>query len=192
MGTEAASEEPDGSTRAFDASFEAHHAAILAFALRRVGDRETAEDVLSETFAVAWRRRDAIPEPELPWLYAIASRVIANQARGSRRRLRLGARIASEPPATGRDPAEIVVGRDAVLKAFAEISDRQREVLRLVAWEGLDARDGAAVVGCSVAAFRVRLHRARRALAKRLAQSGHEGDERRVTHPGRTPSEETR
>jgi len=191
-GTEAGSDEPDPAARAFEAGFEAHHAAILAFALRRVDERATAEDIVSETFATAWRRRDDVPDPELPWLYAIAARVMANQARGSRRRTRLGARLKSEPPALGRDPAEVVGERDGVLAALAALPERQQEVLRLVAWEGLEPRDAAKVVGCSVAAFRVRLHRARRALAKRLAEAGHEFDGRPVTCSGAAASEETR
>lgn len=191
-GTEARPEAPDPAARAFGASFEAHHAAILAFALRRVDDRATAEDIVSETFATAWRRRDDVPDPELPWLYAIAARVIANQARGSRRRLRLGARLSSEPRTVGRDPAEVVGEREGVLAALAALPERQQEVLRLVAWEGLEPREAATVVGCSVAAFRVRLHRARRALAKRLAEAGHEPDGRPVTRTGRAASEETR
>lgn len=190
-GTEAGFEDPDPATRAFDASFEAHHAAILAFALRRVEDPATAEDVAAETFAVAWRRRGDVPDPELPWLYAIAARVIANQTRGSRRRLRLDARLASERPVTRRDPADVVGEREHVLAAFSALPEKQQEVLRLVAWEGLGARDGAAVLGGSRAAFRVRLHRARRALAKRLDESGHEPDGPQVGHPGPAASEET-
>ena len=191
-GTAAGPEPPDPAARAFDASFEAHHAAILVFALRRVDDRAAAEDIVSETFAVAWRRRDDVSDPELPWLYAIAARVIANQARGSRRRLRLGARLRSEPSTAGRDPAEVVDEREGVLAALAALPERQQEVLRLVAWEGLEPRDAASVVGCSVAAFRIRLHRARRALAKLLAEAGHELDGRPVTSTGPAASKETR
>lgn len=61
--------------------FRDHCAQVLAFLLRRVSGREAAEDVVADTFAVAWRRRDRIPDPALPWLYVTAAHVIANQYR---------------------------------------------------------------------------------------------------------------
>jgi hypothetical protein len=57
---------------------------VLAFSIRRLPDRSTAEDAAAETFAVAWRRRELIPEEPLPWLYGIALRVAANQRRPRR------------------------------------------------------------------------------------------------------------
>lgn len=182
---------PEGTEResdSFDACFDAHHAEVLAFALRRLGDRQLAEDVLAETFAVAWRRRGVVPEPTLPWLYAIARRVIAYQARTARRQSRLRARLSAERRADGRDPLEAIAERDAVLAALAALPERQREVLMLVAWEGLDARGAAVALGCTTAAFRVRLHRARRALAKHLEASGHE----QVGEGWASPTEEGR
>jgi DNA-directed RNA polymerase specialized sigma24 family protein len=60
-----------------------------------------------------------------------------------------------------------------VLAALGRLSESQREVLRLAAWEGMDARRAGAVLGCSPAAYTLRLHRARRRLAKELAAFGH-------------------
>ena len=77
----------------------------------------------------------------------------------------------------GRDPAEALAERSDIACAFARLSDSQREVLRLVAWEGLSAADASAVLGCSPAAFRVRLHRARTELAKYLGAAGHEEEQ---------------
>jgi hypothetical protein len=51
----------------FDACFRAHYAEVLAYALRRLGERGAAEDVAAQTFAVAWRRLDALPADPLPW-----------------------------------------------------------------------------------------------------------------------------
>ena len=181
-----------GGPSTFDACFDAHYSNLLAFAIRRVGDHASAEDVLAETFAVAWRRRESLPDPALPWLYGIASRVISNQRRGSRRQLRLGGRLASERTDRGRDPAELVGEREAVVAAFESCTDAQRAVLMLVAWEGLDARDGGAVLGCSAAAFRVRLHRARRALTKHLNASGQEADEWTAPRKPESAPEEAR
>jgi RNA polymerase sigma-70 factor (ECF subfamily) len=154
----------------FESCFREHHARLLAFAMRRVSGRETAEEVVAESFTVAWRRRDRIPDAPLPWLYAIAANVIADQYRRARRRHDLGLRLAHEPRADARnsDPAESLALREAFAAAFAQLEEREREVLRLVAWDGLDVREAAQVLGCSQGAFRVRLHRARRKLARRL------------------------
>lgn len=180
---------PDDDRRRFEAAFRDHYADILAFALRRVSDRGMAEDAAAETFAVAWRRRDAIPERPLPWLYAVALRVLANQRRGGERRRRLEERVAAEPPGEATDLGEALARRTAFATAFAELDEDEREVLRLIAWEGLEPREAASVLGCSYGAFRVRLHRARRRLAKQLAAAGHSTDERRDV--GATPIEES-
>jgi RNA polymerase sigma factor (sigma-70 family) len=176
--------------RRFEICFRTNYAAVLAFAVRRLPDRATAEDAAAETFAVAWRRRELIPEEPLPWLYGIALRVVANQRRSGRRRRRLDDRLEGEVGlrAPAAEPADALHRRDSFARAFARLSEDEREVLRLVAWDGLGTREGASVLGCSTAAFRVRLHRARRKLAKHLDAAGHSPDER----PQRTldPTEE--
>ena len=170
----------------FEAAFRDHYADVLAYSLRRMGDRGAAEDAAAEAFAVAWRRRGTIPEEPLPWLYGVARRVLANQRRGVERRRRLEERVAGERTAGpgahepgGVDPGEALARRSAFTTALARLGDEDREVLRLVAWEGLDPRAAAAVLGCSHGAFRVRLHRARGRLRKQLAAAGHVTDERR-------------
>lgn len=176
----------------FESCFRDHHARLLAFAMRRVSGRETAEDVVADVFAVAWRRRDRIPDPALPWLYVIAANVIADQYRSTRRGHDLGLRLAHEAGAgeSGCDPAESLARRDAFAAAFAHLSEQEREVLRLVAWDGLDVRNSARVLGCSPGAFRVRLHRARRKLAKQLDAPKAADQENRAAMPG--PAEEAR
>jgi RNA polymerase sigma-70 factor (ECF subfamily) len=166
--------QPDADRR-FECCFRDNYEAILAFAVRRLPDRETAEDAAAETFAVAWRRRDLIPAEPLPWLYGIALRVVANQRRSSGRRRRLDTRLEYEArtQAAEPEPVEALHRRDAFTRAFARLSETEREVLRLIAWDGLDTREAASVLGCSATAFRVRLHRARRRLAKHLEATGH-------------------
>jgi len=171
----------------FDRCFQAHYADLLRFAARRVRDAAEAEDVLAETFAVAWRRRDSIPDPALPWLFGVARRVLANRRRTERRADQLAARLASEPPPAVADPSELVACRAAVLAAFAELSETDREVLRVVAWDGLDPAEAARVLGCSRAALKVRLHRARRKLERKLqAEKGVSSDQ---SHPNPRPQE---
>jgi RNA polymerase sigma-70 factor (ECF subfamily) len=181
---------PLDADRRFERCFRDHYAAVLAFAIRRLPDRATAEDAVAETFAVAWRRRGLIPEEPLPWLYGIALRVAANQRRSGERRRRLGERLEHEASSrsAAAEPADALHRRDAFARAFERLSEPEREVLRLVAWDGLDTREAASVLGCSAAAFRVRLHRARGRLAKHLEAAGHSPNERPTRAPD--PAEE--
>jgi RNA polymerase sigma-70 factor (ECF subfamily) len=163
--------------REFDASFGDHYPELRRYVMRRLEDGGGAEDVLAETFAIAWRRRDQMPDSPLPWLFGICHKVIANHRRSAKRRARLLIRLTRTRVEVGRDPAEVLAERSEIGRAFSQLSDSQREVLRLVAWEGLGAADAASVIGCSAAAFRVRLHRARSELAKHLGEAGHERGE---------------
>ena len=151
----------------FDALFDEHYAAVRAYVARRCGAAGVVDDVLSETFLVAWRRIDSVPADGLPWLLGVARRVLANQRRAEARRGALVDRLArmlSRAPVT--EPAVEAFGE--LRDALAALSPQQREALLLVAWEGLDPQRAARVVGCAPAAFRARLYRARRQLAAEL------------------------
>ena len=68
----------------FEDAYRNSGTAVLGYALRRTGSREDALDVVAETFAVAWRRRSVMPEDAdeiRPWLFGIARRCLANNAR---------------------------------------------------------------------------------------------------------------
>jgi RNA polymerase sigma factor (sigma-70 family) len=152
----------------FERLFREHYAAVRGYALRRTG-RDVVPDVVSETFLVAWRRLDDVPDDALPWLYGVARRVLANQRRSAGRGAALAHRLAaSEPPAEAPDPAERVGDAELVRGALARLSEPYREALMLVAWHGLSGARAARAAGCSRAAFGVRLHRARTALAREL------------------------
>jgi RNA polymerase sigma-70 factor, ECF subfamily len=158
----------------FESLFEAHYARVLAYALRRA-DAAVAEDVAAETFLVAWRRLEAVPADALPWLYGVARKTLANHRRGTRRGAALAAKL-SQPAARVASPDEIpdrLAERSTIVAALERLSERDREVLRLVAWEGLDRARAARAAGCSEKAFAVRLHRARGRLLKQLAAAGH-------------------
>ncbi|WP_433472428.1 RNA polymerase sigma factor [Spirillospora sp. CA-142024] len=159
----------------FSDLYAAHYRDVIRFAARRI-DADQARDVAAETFLIAWRRFTEVPgDPgeRLPWLYGVARNVLANQRRGERRRLRLGAQIGSAGRGRSEaDPAGEVAASLDVRAALDGLSARDREVLQLVAWEGLEIAAAAAVVGCSPKTFAVRLHRARRRLEKALADHG--------------------
>jgi RNA polymerase sigma-70 factor, ECF subfamily len=178
---EHASDEDRG--KRFDAVFAAHFSAVRAYVVRRTGGAP-ADDVLSETFLVAWRRLDALPEDALPYLLGIARRVLANQRRGDLRRAALIDRLsilASRSRAI--EPAGDVFG--SLADAIATLTAPEREAPLLVAWEGLEPGRAARVVGCTPAAFRARLHRARRRLASQLGESQLRRFEGRTTEEAR-------
>lgn len=152
----------------FEAAFEQHQRAVLAYALRRTSTAADAEDAAAETFAVAWRRIDRLPDPEaeLPWLLAIARRVLANQHRGSARRFRLGLRLRALPKTV--PPIHAV--ETPALEALSRMRADDQELLRLLAWDGLSQAEAGVVLGISPNAVASRLHRARRRFAKELAR----------------------
>jgi len=166
---------PDGSERdRFTALYAEHYAAVLRYAARRVG-AEAARDIAAETFMTAWRRLGHVPPAQpLPWLYATARRCLANEFRRRDYRDRLDRQMRAEatrgPDTCGLELSERLASRLAVLAALATLRQQDQEVLRLAEWEQLDDADAAAVLGCSAGAFRVRLHRARRRLARALDQ----------------------
>ena len=155
----------------FEALFLAHYPAVVRYALRRVGEH-AAPEVVSETFLVAWRRLPDVPDNALPWLYATARRIAANELRRQRRSRAFTERLAADRISESGDPADAVDTRLRVTAALAGMSERDREVLRLHAWEQLAPADAAHVLGCSTAAYKVRLHRARRRLAALLGDEG--------------------
>jgi RNA polymerase sigma-70 factor (ECF subfamily) len=143
----------------FERLFREHVGAVRAYAARR--DPAVAEDVVAETFLICWRRLDDVPQDELPWLLGIARRCLANARRSRTRRAALLERVAQEPPAT----PEASAADPRVRSALALLSAGDREILLLVAWDGLDRAGVARVLGCSQATVRLRLHRARRRFA---------------------------
>jgi len=151
---------------AFEAVFVEHWSAVHAYARRRVTQAEDAHDVAAETFAVAWRRFGDIPPAHvLPWLYRTAANVLANRRRGDRRRDRLTAKLAGLPRPVTADPSDVAADDELVVGAFDSLDEDDREVLRLVAWEGLANAEVAAVLGVSTNAAALRLSKARRRLA---------------------------
>ena len=156
---------------------------VYAYAARR-SDPDAAGEVVSETFLIAWRKLDAVPEEPLPWLLNVAAKVRANQRRSGERRTAFVADLAARARGAQLvDPLDAVPTRIAVQDALTRLPAAEREAITLVAWDGLDVREGAAAAGCSRATFSVRLHRARRRLMKELGLSGHP---RARTSPRRT------
>jgi RNA polymerase sigma-70 factor (ECF subfamily) len=139
---------------------------VLGYALRRTANTADASDVAAETMTIAWRRLDDVPEGDEArwWLYAVARRVLANRQRGERRQDRLVAKLAAALDDTF-SPAYDDGSAAAVLSAIARLDAADRELLQLVAWEGLSPGEAALVLNINPTTARTRppayLHRRR-------------------------------
>lgn len=154
----------------FTALYAQHVRRVYLYAARHVGV-DHADDIVAETFTVAWRRLDDVPSgAPLPWLLVVARNTMVNHRRGEARRDRLAreAELVVHLETVTADVAASVTERDAVIAALVDLSEREREALLLVGWDGLSNADAARVAGCSAGAFHVRLHRARRRLQNSL------------------------
>lgn len=152
----------------FTALYTDNHPRVYAYAVARAG-RPLADEIVAETFLVAWRRFAQMPSgAALPWLLGVARNVIHERYRDEERQRA----VANEMLAWAADAPDVadgVVERSAVLTALARLSENDREVLTLIAWDGLSTRAAARVVNCSAPAFLVRLHRARNRLERAVA-----------------------
>lgn len=160
--------------RRFQAAYEANYGAVFAYLRRRTTEASDAHDAVADTFTIAWRRLKEMPEGDaaLPWLYAVARRVLSNQRRGNQRRVDLSTRVGGQRPASADVEGEVVAGeeRRIVLTALARLRPADQELLRLAVWEELSHRDIAGLVGCSEASVAVRLHRARSRLGQEIGK----------------------
>jgi RNA polymerase sigma factor (sigma-70 family) len=162
----------EGGEDAFRRIYESYYRHISAYARRRV-DEADAEDVVAETFLVAWRRLDQVPEGDrtLPWLYGVARRVLSQLHRGGRRRGRLIARLETSRQETSLDMEDLgrVDDQQLVRAALSRLREPDREILRLSEWEDLSPAQLAVVLDCSTNAVTIRLHRARKRFGKALS-----------------------
>ncbi|HJQ95375.1 MAG TPA: sigma-70 family RNA polymerase sigma factor [Acidimicrobiia bacterium] len=150
--------------------YGAYFKEVHAYCRRRTTP-DGADDATAETFLIAWRRIDRVPEgPEaLMWLYRTARGVVSNTWRGALRQKNLNRKLAG----LGLDPVpmtdEVVILRhdaDRILQALSRLRAKEQEVLRLAEWEDLSPREIAAVLDISPEAARQRLSRARAGLAR--------------------------
>lgn len=161
----------------FEALFAEVYEPVQRYVRRRI-DVDVVDDVVSDTMLTLWRRLNDVPaSAQLPWAYGVARRHVANMRRAEGRRARLLQRAAAEPTPTVDTGHPLDAELDTALAALP-LSDR--ELLELWAWEQLEARDIATVLGTTANAISIRLHRAKKKLAENLerarkteASSGH-------------------
>ena len=163
---------------AFAVIFDRHADELYRFVVGRIGT-QAAADVVAEVFVVAFRARDRYDRerPDArPWLYGIATRLVAGHRRGERRRLRALARIAApgavegfEEHATDRVVAEQLHPR--VARALRQLSADDRDLLLLLAWGDLTYQQAGQALGIPVGTVASRLHRIRRKLRRALGDA---------------------
>lgn len=149
----------------FDRVFAEHATAVHRYFVRRA-PRQEADDLAAEVFATAWRRRDKVPDDfVLPWLYKTASYVLANHRR--KPSLTLLADYTQDGDgerSKAADPADLVCEDQDMRSALLRLSARDRRVLMLHAWEGLDGEGLALALGISRGGAAAALSRARQRL----------------------------
>ena len=150
--------------------FNRHHREVYAYCRRRT-DAQTAADCFAETFLVAWRRIDDIPDGDaaLGWLYGVARRVLSNEFRRTKRFRRLVTRLGHADVPSNPGPETVVVRQEQeriMLQALAQLRPQDRELLRLAWWEELPLPVVADLLGCSPNALSHRIQRAAHRVAK--------------------------
>jgi RNA polymerase sigma factor (sigma-70 family) len=141
----------------FESLFRSHSTALYRYFARRA-PRDDVEDLTAEVLAVAWRRRDTVPDDAaLPWLYRTAAFVLANHRRKGR-----PVPVGDAPgEVDDADPAMLALADEDVRQVLAALSPRDRRILLLNAWEGLSAGELADVLGISRGGADAALSRAR-------------------------------
>lgn len=154
----------------FATLFDRHAGAVHRYLSRRVG--ALADDLLSETFLVAFRRRDSYRPLDggvsiRPWLMGIATHVVQGHVRAERRRYRALSRTPADPPTQPQD-LDVLSDRLAaqalrgpLAAVLAKLRSGDRDALLLFAWAELTYEEIAAVLDVPVGTVRSRLHRAR-------------------------------
>ncbi len=180
------------------ARFETVAAAVYEPLQRYLGRRAApadAADVLSDTLTTVWRRLASVPTDDpLPWCYGVARRCLANHRRGDRRRERLQGRlriVGAAEQSSPLDPQDAVEQSDPALAAAIEhLSESERDIVRLWAWERLEPREIAVALDLTPNAVSVALSRAKRKLADELG-GRHERDRQDPGGAGQDMGEHT-
>ena len=161
----------------FADAFRAEFPALNRYLRRRVG-AAVADDLASETFAIAYARWNSFDQsrPLRPWLYGIASNLAQHQWRGERRKLLAYARTGVDPVTSDLDDAlgriDAEAQRRRLAAALAELRDGDRDILLLHAWADLTDAEIAEALSLPVGTVKSRLHRTRTQIGNRLRLNG--------------------
>jgi len=164
---------------------------VRGYARRQVPDG-LAEDVVSETFIVVWRRWADVPtvlEELRPWVFGVARNKIRHVLEQHGRSARSLASVAAMEPthALPGDPGDELAAADRTRRLLAQLPPAEEEAMNLTVWAGLTPSEAAEVLGCSVTALTSRLSRARARLSvllETLTAEQHTADPRADAGPG--------
>jgi RNA polymerase sigma-70 factor, ECF subfamily len=146
----------------FGELFDAYYDRIYAYAYRRVGSRDEAEDIAASVFEDAlvgikrWRWQG---KPIVAWLYRIASRRVADYYRSHRAEPFIGDVVGAEENHVD-DEMERNDEHTAVRCGLEKLSAQDREIIQLAYFDELAGVEIAAILGCTTSSAYVRLHRA--------------------------------
>jgi len=181
----------DGDSAAFGCFYRRHERRVLGYAVGHCMDAGDVADVVAETFLQALASAGRFRPTDgnaLPWLLGIARHEVARQRRSFARRQRLLHRL-DAVPVFGPDEAEAVDAAvdaarlaPALADALSKLRARDRELLLLVARDGLDPAQAGQVLGMNPNTARVRLSRARRQLRGVLADPSLPGPHEEASH----------
>lgn len=186
-----------GQPRAFAELFDRHARTVGGYAARRLGP-DAGEDILSETFLVAFARRksfDTSWDSALPWLCGIASRLIRKHRAREAKHLRSSVESAHRDEHISQGDLETTIARlDAEISArelaprIAALSSKERETLLLYAWGDLTYEEVAVALGVPVGTVRSRMNRIRTRLdpARWRSPERHVMDEKEGVIDGRS------
>jgi RNA polymerase sigma-70 factor (ECF subfamily) len=172
-----------GMEERFETLVRRHSRPVLAYCLRR-STHVNAHEAAADVFAVAWRKFAEIPDGDeaLYWLFGVARRVLSNQQRSERRRVRLTDRVGSMADVPMVGPETVVVrnaGDQEVIDALRNLDPKDQEVLALLVWDEVPREEAAALLDISVQALHKRYQRALRRLERELPRP----DRQRTTPP---------
>jgi RNA polymerase sigma-70 factor (ECF subfamily) len=163
----------------FTVLFRRHAPQLQRYVVRRLGP-DAADDIVAETFLLAFRQRDRY-DPERadarPWLYGIATNLIGRHRRAEIRQYRALARTGADPVMESfTDRVDDRVSASAASRqlaaALAGLPAAHRDTLLLVAWGDLSYEEAARALGVPVGTVRSRLSRARSRLRRTLGEAG--------------------
>jgi RNA polymerase sigma-70 factor (ECF subfamily) len=149
--------------------FYEHFSAVRTYTRRRAPEA-LVDDVVAETFFVAWRKIDHLPDDVRPWLLGVARKTLSTQLRAARRRTSLVEKLKTAERADAAF-SQVDASDTELVDSLKSLSPTDQEILALAAWEDLKPREAAIVLGVSPAWYRVRLHRAKRRLLRELERS---------------------
>jgi RNA polymerase sigma factor (sigma-70 family) len=148
---------------AFEEFYEDTIDTVTSYVLRRC-DSSGAQDVISETYVIAWRKHAHTAPNPIGYLLLTARRVLDRTRRGQASRQVTAERLYRLMSHSGPSAEDVALRRREIADALAALAEVDREALLLTAWDGLSSAEAGDVLGLSAGAVRIRVHRARQHL----------------------------